>query len=91
IARGLRKAEWPGRFELVERSPRVLLDGAHNPDASRQLARVLEDLSYENLYLVFGAMHDKDQAAMIGAMPPASHVFTCHPDTKRAEDEEVLA
>ena len=91
VARGLRKSEWPGRFELMDRDPMVLLDGAHNPDASRQLGSVLSDLEYEHLYLVFGAMHDKDQKAMIEALPRPDHVFTCHPDTKRAEDEQVLA
>ncbi len=91
IRRGLRKAEWPGRFEVMEHDPTVLLDGAHNPDASEQLGAVLRDLSYEDLYLVFGAMHDKDQGAMIDALPRPDHVFTCHPDTKRAEDERLLA
>ncbi len=91
IARGLRKAEWPGRFDVMEREPTVLLDGAHNPDASEQLGRVLADLEYEHLSLVFGAMHDKDQAAMIEALPRPDHVFTCRPDTTRAEDEQVLA
>ncbi|MDZ7849557.1 MAG: dihydropteroate synthase [Halodesulfurarchaeum sp.] len=91
IARGLRKAEWPGRFDVMERNPTVLLDGAHNPDASEQLGRVISDLEYADLYLVFGAMHDKDQGAMIEALPRPDQVFTCRPDTKRAEDEQVLA
>ncbi|MFP4529782.1 MAG: dihydropteroate synthase [Halodesulfurarchaeum sp.] len=91
ISRGLRKAEWPGRFDVMERDPTVLLDGAHNPDASEQLGRVLADLEYEHCYLVFGAMHDKDQAAMIEALPRPERAFTCRPDTGRAEDEQVLA
>ena len=91
IARGLRKAEWPGRFEVMERDPLVLLDGAHNPGASEQLGDVLADVEYEDLYLVFGAMHDKDLGAMIDALPRPTHVFTCSPDKKRAEDERVLA
>ena len=28
---GLREVDWPGRLELVSSSPRVILDGAHNP------------------------------------------------------------
>ncbi|MFB6086188.1 MAG: dihydropteroate synthase [Halodesulfurarchaeum sp.] len=91
IARGLRKAEWPGRFDVMERDPTVLLDGAHNPDACKQLGAVLEDLEYDHLHLVFGAMHDKDQAAMIEALPRPDRAFTCRPDTTRAEDERVLA
>ncbi|MDR5656482.1 dihydropteroate synthase [Halodesulfurarchaeum sp. HSR-GB] len=91
IARGLRKAAWPGRFEVMEQDPLVLLDGAHNPGASEQLGSVLTDLAYEDLYLVFGAMHDKDLGAMIEALPRPTQVFTCRPDKKRAEDERVLA
>jgi dihydropteroate synthase len=91
IARGLRKAEWPGRFELVEREPRVLLDGAHNPDACRHLASVIEDLEYDSLSLVAGIMHDKDQGTMIEAFPKAEHVYACRPATDRAEDERVVA
>ncbi|MFB6110398.1 MAG: dihydropteroate synthase [Halodesulfurarchaeum sp.] len=91
IARGLRKAEWPGRFEVMDHEPLVLLDGAHNPDASEQLGAVLADLEYEDLHLVFGTMHDKDFGGMIDALPRPDQVYTCSPDKKRAEDEHVLA
>ena len=91
IARGLRTAEWPGRMELVSREPRVLLDGAHNPDAVAQLADLLGDVAAENRYLVFGAMHDKDTGAMIEALPTFDQVYTTRPETDRAEDETVLA
>ena len=91
IARGLRKADWPGRFEIVSYEPLVLLDGAHNPGASEQLATAMDELDYEELHLVFGAMNDKDHTAMIEALPTPDHVITCHPDEERAEDETVLA
>ncbi|MEG1773752.1 MAG: bifunctional folylpolyglutamate synthase/dihydrofolate synthase, partial [Oscillospiraceae bacterium] len=31
IRTGLAAARWPGRFELVQRDPIVLVDGGHNP------------------------------------------------------------
>jgi dihydropteroate synthase len=91
IARGLRNAHWPGRFEVVEREPSVVLDGAHNPGACRELVRNLEELPYDDLHLVFGAMHDKDYRAMAEALPDPASVITCRPNLDRAEDAEVVA
>jgi dihydrofolate synthase/folylpolyglutamate synthase len=31
---GLKEVDWPGRLEMVSSSPRVILDGAHNPALS---------------------------------------------------------
>jgi dihydropteroate synthase len=91
LRRGLRRANWPGRFEVVERDPTVVLDGAHNPGACRAVARTLEEFAYGDLHVVFGAMHDKDHAGMAAALPPAASVLTARPAVDRAEDPEVLA
>jgi dihydropteroate synthase len=91
LVRGLRSAHWPGRFEVVEQSPLVVLDGAHNPGACEETARTLAEFEYDDLHVVFGAMHDKDHRGMAAALPPAASVVTCRPDLDRAEDPAVLA
>ncbi|MFC4358712.1 dihydropteroate synthase [Halobium salinum] len=91
VARGLRNAHWPGRFEVVEREPTVVLDGAHNPGACAELARTVDEFDVDGLHLVFAAMHDKDHAGMAAALPDADSVVTCRPAIDRAEDPEVLA
>ncbi|KTG09905.1 dihydropteroate synthase [Haloprofundus marisrubri] len=91
VARGLRNAHWPGRFEVMSREPMVVLDGAHNPGAFEVLASVLSEFDYENLHLVFGAMHDKDHREMAAALPTPESVTTCRPNLSRAEDPEILA
>ncbi|MFC7068218.1 dihydropteroate synthase [Halobaculum lipolyticum] len=91
LARGLRNAHWPGRFEVMRTDPLVVLDGAHNPAACGTLAETLAEFDYDDLHLVFGAMHDKDHEAMAGALPAAATVHTCAPAISRAEDPEVLA
>ncbi|WP_423751312.1 dihydropteroate synthase [Salinirarus marinus] len=91
VARGLRNAHWPGRFEIVERDPLVVLDGAHNPSACEAVAETLSTFDYDDLHLVFGAMHDKDHRGMVDALPEAAAVVTCAPDLERAEDPAVLA
>ncbi|XVH30871.1 dihydropteroate synthase [Haloferacaceae archaeon DSL9] len=91
LARGLRNAHWPGRFEVTATEPTVVLDGAHNPDACGTLTEILETFEYDDLHLVFGAMHDKDHREMIAALPAPASVVTCRPNLNRAEDPAVLA
>ncbi|MHB8575272.1 MAG: bifunctional folylpolyglutamate synthase/dihydrofolate synthase [Dehalococcoidia bacterium] len=60
-ARALAEVRWPGRLEVLKRSPLVMVDGAHSPDSAKRLAQALkEDFSYRTLYLVFGASRDKN-------------------------------
>jgi len=91
IERGLRNAHWPGRFEVMSQDPLVALDGAHNPGSCDGLADTLSTFEYDELLFVFGAMFDKDHAAMVEALPAADRVYTCRPDLDRAETPEVLA
>jgi dihydropteroate synthase len=92
IASGLRQSHWPGRFEVIGRSPLTVLDGAHNPDACRRLSNALAEFDdeYDDLHLVFGAMHDKAHTEMAAALPTPTTVTTCRPDVSRAADQEVL-
>ena len=91
LERGLRSAHWPGRFEVMSREPTVVLDGAHNPGACEEAAAVLEEFEYDELHLVFAAMHDKDHRGMVEALPTPASAVTCRPNLDRAEDPEVLA
>jgi dihydropteroate synthase len=91
LERGLAGAHWPGRFEVMERSPLTVLDGAHNPGSCRSLAATLAEFDYEELHLVVGAMSDKDHAGMADAFPDADHVYTCRAEAERAESPEALA
>jgi dihydropteroate synthase len=91
LVRGLGNAHWPGRFEIMGRDPLIVLDGAHNPGGCATTAATLDEFSYDDLHLVFGAMSDKDHASMAAALPHSTNVYTCRPDTDRAEDPAVLA
>ena len=91
IERGLRNAHWPGRFEVMEREPLVVLDGAHNPGSCAGVTETLSTFEYDDLHLVFGAMCDKDHAGMVEALPDPDYVYTCRPDFERAETPEALA
>ena len=91
IATGLRSAHWPGRAEVMDDAPLVMLDGAHNPDACAQLATILEEFAFDRLLLVVGVMHEKDHTAMADALPIPDVVYPCRPATERAGDQAALA
>ncbi|WP_257299053.1 dihydropteroate synthase [Haloarchaeobius sp. FL176] len=91
LARGLRNAHWPGRFEVLDDDPVTVLDGAHNPAACERAGETLAEFDYDELHVVFGAMHDKAHREMAAGLPDPSAVYTCEPDLQRAEDDTVLA
>jgi dihydropteroate synthase len=91
ITRGLRNAHWPGRFEVMRQEPLIVFDGAHNPKAIETLAETLSTFDYDDLHLVFGAMHDKSYIEMVDRLPTPESVTTCRPNLDRAEDPAVLA
>ena len=88
---GLSRSTWPGRFEVVDTAPLTVLDGAHNPAACQTLVRTLGGYDYDDLHLVYAAMHDKDHAGAVAALPEAASAITCRPALDRAEDPAVLA
>jgi dihydrofolate synthase/folylpolyglutamate synthase len=92
-ARGIESARWPARLEQVARDPEVLLDGAHNPHATRALARALvEILAGRELHLVFGALDDKDHASSLAPLSPLVRTLHfCPVQSPRSADPAVLA
>jgi len=91
IADGLRNTTWPGRFELVEREPRVVLDGSHNPGAAAVLGDLVDRYDYDDLHVVFGAMSDKDHEGMVEHLPPVETALVTRPALDRAAPPEALA
>src|SRR6266404_93898 len=68
IIEGLRDVRWPGRLEMIEDHPSVLLDGAHNPAGARALRAYLDEFWPGAITLLFGAMGDKDIDRMAGEL-----------------------
>ena len=89
---GIATAHWPGRMELVPGTPRLLLDGAHNPAGAAALAEALGDYSYSRLLLVTGVCDDKDVDRIYAPlMPLVDTVYTVTPAVDRALKDEELS
>jgi dihydrofolate synthase/folylpolyglutamate synthase len=70
---GLARTRWPGRLEVIDRDPIVLVDGAHNPAGlERSLAALRKLAKGRPLVIVFGAMKDKDLPSMLALLRSAN-------------------
>lgn len=71
IRRGFAEAIWPGRLEILNRDPLLIVDSAHNPDSALRLRQALDDyFPNRPVVLIFGASEDKDIAGMFAALMP---------------------
>ncbi|MCM2252397.1 MAG: bifunctional tetrahydrofolate synthase/dihydrofolate synthase, partial [Ramlibacter sp.] len=92
VRSGLALVQLPGRFQIVPGQPTLVLDVAHNPHSVAALAANLDAMGFHPAtHGVFGAMADKDLAAMFTRMGPLVDrwYFTGLP-TARAESAAGL-
>ncbi|MBN1932181.1 MAG: bifunctional folylpolyglutamate synthase/dihydrofolate synthase [Desulfobacterales bacterium] len=92
IRKGLSQNRWPGRLEVVCDSPLILLDGAHNLAAARNLAKFLhKNITNRKLILIIGILNDKPYAAMLRhLLPVCSKVILTRPKIDRSIEPQKL-
>lgn len=90
---GIENAFWPGRMELISRKPFFMLDGAHNSNGTKALAKSLkEQYPNEKFHFLTAVLADKDYREMMQDMLPiAKDVVAFTPDSNRALQAEDLA
>jgi dihydrofolate synthase/folylpolyglutamate synthase len=108
IRQGLASVKWPGRMEYFDQEYvcteednevgsskkvlRYLLDGAHNTDGVKNLAKTLrEKFQFKKLVGVWGAMVDKDLAATLDLIAPiVDELIITQPEGERAATPEQI-
>jgi dihydrofolate synthase/folylpolyglutamate synthase len=95
IRKGLASTRWPGRLEIIQDNPSILIDGAHNPAAAVVLSRALKKNFlgiYKRIILILGIMGDKDiEGIMKPLLPIASEIILTSPGYERAAPPAKLA
>ncbi|MFO7636782.1 MAG: folylpolyglutamate synthase/dihydrofolate synthase family protein [Clostridia bacterium] len=93
IYAGLENARWPGRFEILHRSPVVVCDGAHNVQGVRILRDTLEKVfPRKNTIFLMGVMKDKNYEEMARTiLPGAKAAVSVRIDYERMLDTKTLA
>jgi dihydrofolate synthase/folylpolyglutamate synthase len=85
IYNGLKKISIPGRIEVINSSPEIILDSGHNVEGIIALKEYLEQKKINNLTLVFGVLRDKNYKKMISLLLPyIKRVVLTEPISKRA-------
>jgi dihydrofolate synthase/folylpolyglutamate synthase len=95
VAEALSSVAIPGRFEIMQRNPLVVIDVAHNPEG----ARVATQTMYEGFgegrsrILVVGLLQGRDIAAMLDEFDArtAEFVICCTADSPRAYSASEIA
>ncbi len=93
VRNGFRSVSWPGRFQILSRSPAVVVDSAHNRDSALRLRIALDDyFPGQPVTLVFGALADKDIPGMLAELlPRVSRLILTQAEHPRAATVDELA
>jgi dihydrofolate synthase / folylpolyglutamate synthase len=93
VREGFAQVHFPGRLELLRRSPGVVLDAAHNPHGARAAAAgITEAFSFAPLIGVIAVMADKDARGILEVFEEIMNhvVITQVASTSRGMPAEAL-
>lgn len=93
IGKGLEKARWSGRLEVLHKQPLFIIDGAHNVEGAHMLRDTLDKYfpEKERIFIV-GILRDKDFPRIMEILiPTAKMVIAITPLNERALPAEELA
>jgi dihydrofolate synthase/folylpolyglutamate synthase len=80
-----------GRFELISKKPKVIIDVSHNLEAIKNLKQNLNYFRYRDLYIVLGMMHDKDYCSCINEISKIDcKVILTRPKYSRAAEPQTM-
>ena len=93
VYEALQQTEWPGRMEMVSEQPRIVIDGAHNPEGAEALVQALPQLyRYQKLHVMLGMLEQKNHLAYLRhIMTIADTLIVTEPDFRKKLPAHVLS
>jgi len=80
-----------GRWQVLNhQNPHIIADSAHNVVGVRFTMQQLQQLSYQNLHIVWGVLKDKALHEMLVLLPQTAQYYFCEAPTKRALNAQQL-
>ena len=84
LLNGLKRAVWPGRLQVLRKSPLTILDCAHNAQGWNALTKSLKDISEGNWKIYFGMLKEKDPKLALEILEPiADSISYIEPQNER--------
>lgn len=92
ILSGFAQVDWPGRFEILQKSPLIIIDSAHNQDSALRLRLAMDDyLNGKPIIMLFGSSEDKDVRGMFSHLLPRVRTLVATRSTHpRAMEPKLL-
>ena len=93
VAEGLSKVYWPARFEVLQRDPLIIFDGAHNAQGISAAVKSIKIYFNDAPVIVLtGVLKDKDYSFIARTLATvAKKAFVLTPDNPRALKGEEYA
>lgn len=87
ISEGLGRGRLPGRMELIQSNPDIILDGAHTPASVKRLGDSFNRQYPQNRILLFGSVLGKNATSMAELLAPHfEHIIISTPGTFKMSD-----
>jgi len=79
-----------GRWQVVQNSPKVILDIGHNREALTLISQQLSEISYGKLYLVMGFIKEREINSLLSLFPKEANFYLSSPNIERAMPLKIL-
>ena len=79
-----------GRWQVLQNSPKVILDVGHNKEALRLIAKQINEISYNKLYLVMGFVKGREVDSLLSLFPKEANFYLSSPNVERAMPISII-
>ena len=79
-----------GRWQVLEQTPKVICDTAHNKEGLLLVLNQLSNQEYKLLHIVLGVVSDKDLDSLLSLFPKQARYYFCKPNIPRGLSEDLL-
>jgi len=93
IIKGLANCRYAGRFEVLCKSPVIILDGGHNLNGIEYFSKtIMENFGEKKIILFYGMLKDKNPESVLDYLTPlCKKIYTVTPNSPRAMNSVEMA
>ena len=79
-----------GRWQQLGTSPLIICDTGHNADGIKEIVNQIKQQKFENLFIVWGMVKDKEPHEVLKLLPKQAYYYFCQASIPRAMDAVTL-
>ena len=79
-----------GRWEIINQSPKTILDVGHNLEAFKETIKAFDEISFGELRIVIGFVKGKNFEKILRSLPKDAYYYFCQPNINRALKVEEI-